>query len=128
MNFGILHKKVVYFMAFYENYLKLCEKAGKTPSAAALEMGLSKPTVNRWKKGGGATDATALKVASYFGVTVKELTGEEQKEKPSTPEGDGLDVEAKAFAEKFMQLDKSTRALFNKMLDAAIAEKLEKNG
>lgn len=78
-------------MAFYENYLKLCEKAGKTPSAAALEMGLSKPTVNRWKKGGGATDATALKVASYFGVTVEELTGEEQKEKPNTL--DGIELE-----------------------------------
>ncbi len=74
-------------MAFYENYLRLCEKAGKTPSGAALEMGLSKPTVNRWKKGGGLTDATALKVAAYFGVTVAELKGEEQKEKPSTPEG-----------------------------------------
>lgn len=74
-------------MAFYENYLRLCEKAGKTPSGAALEMGLSKPTVNRWKKGGGLTDATALKVADYFGVTVAELKGEEQKEKPSTPEG-----------------------------------------
>lgn len=78
-------------MAFYENYLKLCEKAGKTPSAAALEMGLSKPTVNRWKKGGGATDATALKVASYFGVTVEELTGEEQKQKPNTL--DGIELE-----------------------------------
>lgn len=78
-------------MAFYENYLQLCEKAGKTPSGAALEMGLSKPTVNRWKNGGGLTDATALKVAAYFGVTVAELKGEEQKEKPSTPEGDGLD-------------------------------------
>lgn len=78
-------------MAFYENYLKLCEKAGKTPSAAALEMGLSKPTVNRWKNGGGATDATALKVASYFGVTVDELTGEEQKEKPNTL--DGIELE-----------------------------------
>lgn len=78
-------------MAFYENYLKLCEKAGKTPSAAALEMGLSKPTVNRWKKGGGATDATALKVASYFGVTAKELTGEDQKEKPNTL--DGIELE-----------------------------------
>lgn len=78
-------------MAFYENYLKLCEKAGKTPSAAALEMGLSKPTVNRWKKGGGATDATALKVASYFGVKVEELTGEEQKEKPNTL--DGIELE-----------------------------------
>lgn len=74
-------------MAFYENYLHLCEKAGKTPSGAALEMGLSKPTVNRWKKGGGLTDATALKVADYFGVTVAELKGEEQKEKPSAPEG-----------------------------------------
>lgn len=78
-------------MAFYENYLRLCKKAGKTPSGAALEMGLSKPSVNRWKNGGGLTDATALKVASYFGVSVKELTGEAQKEKPSTPEGDGLD-------------------------------------
>lgn len=115
-------------MAFYENYLKLCEKAGKTPSAAALEMGLSKPTVNRWKKGGGATDATALKVASYFGVKVKELTGEAQKEKPSTPEGNGLDEQAKSFAEKLMQLDEPTRTLFNSMLDAAIAEKLKKNG
>lgn len=79
-------------MAFYENYLKLCEKAGKTPSAAALEMGLSKPTVNRWKKGGGATDATALKVASYFGVTVEELTGESgKKEKPNAL--DGIELE-----------------------------------
>ena len=81
-------------MAFYENYLHLCEKAGKTPSGAALEMGLSKPTVNRWKKGGGLTDATALKVAAYFGVTVEELKGEEpaQKEKPSTPEGIDLSM------------------------------------
>ena len=78
-------------MAFYENYLHLCEKAGKTPSGAALEMGLSKPTVNRWKKGGGLTDATALKVAAYFGVTVEELTGEEQKEKPNTL--DGIELE-----------------------------------
>lgn len=117
-------------MAFYENYLRLCEKASKTPSAAALEMGLSKTTVNRWKNGGGLTDATALKVSAYFGVTVAELKGEEpgQKEKPTPGEGSRLDVEAKAFAEKFMQLDESTRALFNKMLDAAIAEKLEKNG
>lgn len=92
-------------MAFYENYLKLCEKAGKTPSAAALEMGLSKPTVNRWKKGGGATDATALKVASYFGVTVKELTGEEQKEKPTPGEGSGLDARFGALLSQMTDAD-----------------------
>ena len=89
-------------MAFYENYLKLCEKAGKTPSAAALEMGLSKPTVNRWKKGGGATDATALKVASYFGVTIEELTGEEQKEKPA-PDGSELNVAFNAVLDQLTE-------------------------
>lgn len=107
-------------MAFYENYLKLCEKAGKTPSAAALEMGLSKPTVNRWKKGGGATDATALKVASYFGVTVEELTGEEQKEKPSTPEGDGLDAKAQATLNKMKKLSPEQQAAFWDMLNTTI--------
>lgn len=67
-------------------------------------------------------------IANALGVTVEELTGEEQKEKPSTPEGDGLDEQAKSFAEKLMQLDEPTRTLFNSMLDAAIAEKLKKNG
>lgn len=95
-------------MAFYENYLKLCEKAGKTPSAAALEMGLSKPTVNRWKKGGGATDATALKVASYFGVTVEELTCESgQKEKPTPGEGSGLDARFDALLSQMTDADRA---------------------
>jgi transcriptional regulator with XRE-family HTH domain len=122
VNFGILHKKVVYFMAFYENYLKLCEKAGKTPSAAALEMGLSKPTVNRWKKGGGATDATALKVASYFGVTVEELTGEEQKEKPAPSEGSGLDAR---FDELLSQMTDADRADLLEYMEFKVAKRKE---
>ena len=75
-------------MTFYEKYLELCASVDKTPSGAALEMGLSKPTVNRWKNGGGITDATARKVAAYFGVPVDCLTREtddpapEQKKKP----------------------------------------------
>ncbi len=109
-------------MAFYENYLKLCEKAGKTPSAAALEMGLSKPTVNRWKKGGGATDATALKVASYFGVTVEELTGEEQKEKPAPSEGSGLDAR---FDELLSQMTDADRADLLEYMEFKVAKRKE---
>jgi len=65
---------------FYENYLALCEKVGKSPSRVALEIPLSKPTVTRWSNGGGITDATARKVANYFGVTVEELMGESKGE------------------------------------------------
>lgn len=64
----------------YDRYLELCNKKDKSPSGAAIEMGFSKTTVNRWKHGGGVTDATAKKIADYFGVPVEELTG--QKEPP----------------------------------------------
>lgn len=85
-------------MRFYENYLALCEKVGKSPSRVALEIPLSKPTVTRWSNGGGITDATARKVANYFGVTVEELMGKGiKKERPA--EGGTLSGEDKEAAE-----------------------------
>lgn len=114
---------------FYLNFVRLCNKIGKSPSAVAEEMGFQRSVVTRWSNGSVPRKATIEKIATFFNVPSDELTSEnEQKEKPTPGEGSRLDVEAKAFAEKFMQLDESTRALFNKMLDAAIAEKLEKNG
>ena len=60
---------------FYENYLRLCNAAGKSPSAVALECGLSKAAVNGWKNGRSKpSDATLIKLAEYFGVSVEELT------------------------------------------------------
>lgn len=111
-------------MSFYEKYLMLCDKNKKTPSGAALEMGLSKTTVNRWKNGGGITDATILKVASYFGIPKEELTGEEQKEKPTPGEGSGLDadVEAKAHTilDKLSKLPTKQQEAFLNSLDISI--------
>jgi transcriptional regulator with XRE-family HTH domain len=126
--FVYLHKNGGVIL-FYLNFVRLCNKIGKSPSAVAEEMGFQRSVVTRWSNGSVPRKATIEKIATFFNVPSDELTGEsEQKEKPTPGEGSRLDVEAKAFAEKFMQLDESTRALFNKMLDAAIAEKLEKNG
>lgn len=63
-------------MNFYERFVGLCNKVGKTPSRVAMEVGLSKPTVNRWKNGSSPTDATAMKIAEYFGISTQKLTGE----------------------------------------------------
>lgn len=65
-------------MAFYENYVKLCNSVGKSPSAVAVELKLGKPSVTRWKNGAEPRDATLQKIADYFGVTVDFLKGEEQ--------------------------------------------------
>lgn len=111
-------------MSFYEKYLMLCDKNKKTPSGAALEMGLSKTTVNRWKNGGGITDATILKVASYFGIPKEELTGEEQKEKPAPSEESELDADVKAKAytilDKLRKLPTKQQEAFLNSLDISI--------
>ena len=75
-------------MAFYENYVQLCNEVGKSPSAVAIELKLGKPSVSRWKTGTKPRDTTVLKVANYFGVTVEELMSDTpsagiKKERPA---------------------------------------------
>ena len=70
---------------FWENFQKLCSEAGKSPNAVAKELRISSGTVTEWKKGRSPQNATALKVADYFGITVGELTGEPIKEKAPPP-------------------------------------------
>lgn len=76
---------------FYKNYVRLCSSIGKSPSAVAIELRIGKPSVTRWKHGGGITDATAFKIANYFHVPVSELIGEDCAEKETgAPKDDGL--------------------------------------
>lgn len=74
-------------MAFYENYVQLCNEVGKSPSAVAIELKLGKPSVSRWKTGTKPRDTTVLKVANYFGVTVEELIGKGIKKDPIPKDG-----------------------------------------
>ena len=69
---------------FYKNYLSLCAKANKTPSAVATAVGLSNAAASGWKKGKEPSDTTLQKLADYFGVSVEALTNEN---KPATHEG-----------------------------------------
>lgn len=99
---------------FYDKYVKLCNMKKKTPSAAAIEIGLSKPTVNRWKNGGGITDATAHRVAEYFGVSVDELI--EEKETPTVPENDERSYDDAVLLDAFNKADETTKELIRRAL------------
>lgn len=50
----------------YERYLELCQKAGKSPSKAAQEAGLSSAAATGWKQGGRMTDANQTRLVAYF--------------------------------------------------------------
>ena len=69
-------------MVFYDNYVRLCNSVHKSPSAVAIEIGIAKPTVSRWKSGSTPNHATAVKVADYFGVPVSELTADKKENPP----------------------------------------------
>lgn len=110
---------------FYDNYLRLCNTIKKKPSTVAVELGLSKSLVSRWKRGGGISDATAQKVADYFGVTVEELTGEDQKEKPA-PEGE-LTEEEMQYILALRRADANSQAVVKRIL-ADFMEGGDQNG
>ncbi len=61
---------------FYQQFIKLCTRAGKRPSTVAKELGISKSTISCWKSRGSLpTDIIAQKLANYFGVTTAYLYG-----------------------------------------------------
>ena len=77
---------------FYDNYIKLCASCGKNPTTVSKEIGLSNAAASGWKNGKKPSAITKQRLADYFGVSVSELTGEEQKEKPAPQMENGLDA------------------------------------
>lgn len=100
-------------MGFYEKYLCLCNSINKSPSAVALELKIGKPSVTRWKNGATPRDATVLKIADYFGVTVTELmAGVGEQEKAPAAKGEGISAERKALLDIISSLtDEQCRKL-----------------
>lgn len=76
----------------YERIIKLCDSKGVAGSRMCLDLGLSKSTLSNIKNGRVNTlsTVTAQKIASYFGVSVGYLLGEEENEKKPTVIDDGL--------------------------------------
>ena len=63
---------------FYDRFVALCTQRGETPSRAALNAGLSKAIVSKWKQNPNAfpSGPVAEKLANYFGISIPELIDE----------------------------------------------------
>lgn len=70
---------------FYDRFLELCRRRGVAPTRAAIEAGLSKATVSKWKANPETqiSGKALAELSAYFGVTPNELLGE------TLPEGAG---------------------------------------
>jgi transcriptional regulator with XRE-family HTH domain len=70
---------------FYENYVAICKARGESPSRVAINAGLSKSTVSKWKQDPEARPSGTIlkKLSDYLGVPVSQLWGEEEGAVPA---------------------------------------------
>jgi transcriptional regulator with XRE-family HTH domain len=76
----------------YKRINALCEEKGVKGARMCSETGISKGLLTDLKMGRrtGVSAVTAQKIASYFGVSVGYLLGEEDKKEKPTVQDDGL--------------------------------------
>ena len=69
----------------YENIMALCDSRGIKGGKMCTDIGISKGLLTDLKMGRrtGVSAVTAQKIASYFGVSVGYLLGEEEKISPT---------------------------------------------
>lgn len=72
---------------FYDRFIKLCQDRNIAPTRAAIEAGLSKSTVTKWKNSPDSqlSGTVIAKLSDYFGITKAELLGEPEKDQKETP-------------------------------------------
>lgn len=101
---------------FWDNFVRLCNQAGKYPNTVAAEVGVkSTGTVTGWKNGANPRQTVLLKLADYFGVTVDYLLSE-QKETPTSVAADGVDELDKEALDIMHQLPPEKQAAALAML------------
>lgn len=63
---------------FYDKFLQLCKQKGVSPSKAAVDAGISKSLVTKWKTNGCKDPSPEVirKIAAYFSLSISDLLEE----------------------------------------------------
>ena len=102
----------------YENIMALCKERGIKGGKMCTDTGISKGLLTDLKMGRrtGVSAVTAQKMASYFGVSVGFLLGEEDTKKEQPIEYDGLSENRKALIDFVMSLTEDKAEKFLRLL------------
>lgn len=75
---------------FYDRFVELCNQKGVSPTRAAIEAGISKSLVSKWKSNAAKEPSPEVirKIADYFEISPYEVI--EAKEKPLVNEDEEL--------------------------------------
>lgn len=99
---------------FYDKFVSLCGLKGVSPTRAAVDAGISKSLVTKWKANRVQVPSPDVlrKLSAYFNVPVSELLSEDTKNTPTLTEKDERDI-AKDLERIMSQLDSSGDLMFD---------------
>ena len=97
---------------FWENFLALCVKIGKTPNNVCKELGFSNATATHWKQGAKPGSTSIKKISDFFCVSESDLLS------------DSISVKREADPQEETKRDR-LRRLLDELSDEDL-EKLEK--
>ena len=100
---------------FYDKFLQLCKQKGVSPSKAAVDAGISKSLVTKWKTNGCKDPSPEVirKVAAYFHISISDLLEETIPEKEA--ERDILDEIDYAFYGDYKALSEDDKETLRAM-------------
>ena len=100
---------------FFDNYEKLCQRNGESPSTLAAKLNIGKGSYSQWKKGAKPQNPTLKKIADYFGITVADLMSG-QIEKPDATNDIELSTDEIEMISMYRQLSLNQKAAFDSLL------------
>lgn len=106
---------------FFDIFSELCAKKGVSCKRAAEDIGLSNSITTKWKKTGATPSGKTLnKIANYFGVSISELLGKEEKE--NSPSELELTEGEKDLLELFRLIPADQQPVVLAMIKAALGK------
>lgn len=104
---------------FYDKFVCLCKQKGVSPSRAAVDAGISKSLVTKWKSAKIEVPSPEIlkKLSAYFSVPVSALLEEEIKKSPTiSGERDILDDVDLAFYGEYKGLSEDDKETVRDMV------------
>lgn len=68
---------------FFDVFCQLCKEKGMSANGVAKDLSIASGTVSEWKKGRSPQNATLLRIANYFGVSIDYLLGKSETQSPA---------------------------------------------
>ena len=109
----------------YENIIALCNERGIKGGKMCTEIGMSKGILTDLKMGrqSGISAANAQKIASYFGVSVGYLLGEEENKKTAIQTDNGLSESKKQLLDLAEQCSEEDAEKLLQMMQILLGKK-----